>query len=292
MKTIKTSKRVPSPRERARVRVWHKAFTLAEVLITIAIIGVVAALTIPTLLTNVTDRQFRSGHNSFQRKFGEALRVMNTQNELGGYANTKDFVTALSKHIKVLKTCENSLKDCFPEKFTFNNEEFETKDLMTSSDLGKDWGSKVMGVQFVNGVSALIAYNPACAADQYNNELIKISGNASSRNNATVQINFGTESGKECVALLYDVNSSTKPNVSAKDISDVGNVTLKTKPCKGVETGKVCPVEPFTPTPINCATTDDATRTAYCGQNTTGDWDDYWAGAKRYCEKELKMEQL
>ena len=33
-----------------------KAFTLAEVLITLAIIGIVAALTIPTLLNNYNDK--------------------------------------------------------------------------------------------------------------------------------------------------------------------------------------------------------------------------------------------
>jgi len=37
-----------------------KGFTLAEVLITLAIIGVVAALTIPTLVTNTTSKQFQT----------------------------------------------------------------------------------------------------------------------------------------------------------------------------------------------------------------------------------------
>ena len=36
------------------------AFTLAEVLITLGIIGIVAAMTIPALMENVRDVQFRS----------------------------------------------------------------------------------------------------------------------------------------------------------------------------------------------------------------------------------------
>ena len=38
-----------------------KAFTLAEVLITLGIIGVVAALTIPTLVNNYRKKQFETG---------------------------------------------------------------------------------------------------------------------------------------------------------------------------------------------------------------------------------------
>ena len=36
------------------------AFTLAEVLITLGIIGVVAVLTMPTLINNIQDRQFKA----------------------------------------------------------------------------------------------------------------------------------------------------------------------------------------------------------------------------------------
>ena len=37
------------------------AFTLAEVLITLGIIGVVAAMTIPTLISNTNGAQFKTG---------------------------------------------------------------------------------------------------------------------------------------------------------------------------------------------------------------------------------------
>ena len=47
------------------------AFTLAEVLITLAIIGVVAAMTIPTLIANYQERAWNTASLVFQRKRSE-----------------------------------------------------------------------------------------------------------------------------------------------------------------------------------------------------------------------------
>ncbi len=38
----------------------HRGFTLAEVLITLGIIGVVAAMTIPTLIANTNSQKYRA----------------------------------------------------------------------------------------------------------------------------------------------------------------------------------------------------------------------------------------
>ena len=45
-----------------------KAFTLAEVLVTLVIIGVVAALTIPQLMANIQENQYKA---SWRKAFGE-----------------------------------------------------------------------------------------------------------------------------------------------------------------------------------------------------------------------------
>ena len=44
------------------------AFTLAEVLITLVIIGVIAAMTIPTLFINMKESQYRSSLKTFYGK--------------------------------------------------------------------------------------------------------------------------------------------------------------------------------------------------------------------------------
>lgn len=54
---------------------FFKGFTLAEVLITLSIIGVVASLTLPTLQTNVRDAQFASA-------LAKAINTLETANML------------------------------------------------------------------------------------------------------------------------------------------------------------------------------------------------------------------
>ena len=73
-------------------------FTLAEVLITLAIIGIVAALTIPTLVQNYQERAWNTASQVFQRKLGEALRVMNVQGTLAGYTTQEYARTIISQH--------------------------------------------------------------------------------------------------------------------------------------------------------------------------------------------------
>ena len=92
------------------------AFTLAEVLITLAIIGVVAAMTIPTLIANYQERAWNTSAKVFVRKLEEALKTMNTQQSLAGYSNTADFVAALGKHFKITRVCQNDdIMSCFEE---------------------------------------------------------------------------------------------------------------------------------------------------------------------------------
>ena len=93
------------------------AFTLAEVLITLAIIGIVAAMTIPTLVANYQTRAWSTSASVFERKLEEALKQMNTQQVLAGYKSTADFVNALGKYFKINKVCPNNdLMSCFEDK--------------------------------------------------------------------------------------------------------------------------------------------------------------------------------
>ena len=69
---------------------FKKAFTLAEVLITLAIVGVVAAMTIPTLVVKINDKVTENQNKVFQAKLIKALNLTKTAGLLNNtYTSTE-----------------------------------------------------------------------------------------------------------------------------------------------------------------------------------------------------------
>ena len=60
----------------------HAAFTLAEVLITLAIIGVVAVLTIPALVKNYNEHAWSTAQSVFEKRLEVAVKQLNTEEKL------------------------------------------------------------------------------------------------------------------------------------------------------------------------------------------------------------------
>ena len=247
-------------------------FTLAEVLITLAIIGIVAALTIPTLVQNFQTSSWDTASEVFQRKLEESLKVMNVQGTLAGYTTTEAFVDELSKHIKITRICENDdITTCFADTVTWGKEGQETEEvdmseIKTAKNFGQeDWDTNTVGVQFANGVNAVIAYNPSCRQDQYSNQ---------------VSVN-------DCLAILYDVDGFKNPNTVLKDLRDNGNIIS----LGGVEggfciPGGLCFTVPFQPTALTAAECE-----AQKGELEINEcyYDaDYWAGAVKACADQGK----
>lgn len=63
-----------------RILPKKKAFTLAEVLITLTIIGVVAALTVPSLVKNFQETQFKNSFKKIYSDFSQASKLMVVEN--------------------------------------------------------------------------------------------------------------------------------------------------------------------------------------------------------------------
>ena len=98
-----------------------KGFTLAEVLITLGIIGVVAAMTLPTLVQKYQDK---ADHSHLQKVYSQLLQAtLRVEEEYGPISewgltqnseeSSKLLLERYKKYFKVLKTCEDDIYVCF-----------------------------------------------------------------------------------------------------------------------------------------------------------------------------------
>ena len=89
-----------------------KGFTLAEVLITLMIIGIVAALTIPSVIANAQQQEFKTGLRKAVSVLNEAIQTNIALDGETPYDN-EDLFSYLQKHMSILKT--RSLITCYDE---------------------------------------------------------------------------------------------------------------------------------------------------------------------------------
>jgi len=146
---------------------------LAEILITLAILGVVAVLTIPPLVKNHQQKAWTTAQDLFTKKLEVAMKAMATNSTVSGYNSTESFVKELKKYLKITKICTDDVTKCFASKVIWNTGEEPVN--VTNSAVkyeekeGYDWAETV-GIQLNNGVNALIAYNKQCYVDPFNNQ--------------------------------------------------------------------------------------------------------------------------
>ena len=191
-----------------------KGFTLAEVLITIGIIGVVAAMTLPTVINETRDKEYAAARKKALATIGEAVRLITIQGDIRYAENAGDFVeNYLKKQLQIVKTCSNSnLRDCGietePNKMVSLAEKKMTmpttiNDLAPgmSNGLATDPASTSYGFVMSNGYSVNLFYNPSCLSDNKDAN------------------HWGQD--RVCVNAIYDMNGLRKPNTVGKDIGFV-----------------------------------------------------------------------
>lgn len=103
------------------------AFTLAEVLIVMGIIGVVAEMTVPTLMNQTQKVQGLSGLKKAYTNFNQTLNRMASDlgcnGDLSCVFDTTDPDTLgpkITAYFNVAKTCTTSQRGCFPDIVAFN----------------------------------------------------------------------------------------------------------------------------------------------------------------------------
>ncbi len=233
----------------------QQAFTLAEVLITLGIIGVVASLTMPGLVRDYQSRIYETSKTVFKTRMGEALRQMNIADNLTGYTETKQFVDALKKYMKIIKTCEqDKVTECFVDKV--NSSSGMPIDVATSGFSGTEgWNTKIHGIVLQNGTSVVIKYNPNCQSSGITAKAGEL---------------------EHCVAIAYDTNGKSKPNAYNKDIQGDA-LSLRMVQMNGFKmTETEIPYGPLNTTLSENKKWDPAATGIYATTN-------YWAGARKAC---------
>ena len=240
------------------------AFTLAEVLITLAVIGIVAALTLPGLIQNHNEKAWSTAKDLWEKKLTETVRRMNIDGVMTGHDSTEDFMNTFKQYMKVIKTCDNNdINKCYSPKIVQTGSdsepiEVQTSDLKTAE--GNDWETNTMSFVVADGTTAIFAYNPNCAyADPIED----------------------TGSQVSCMAYMVDVNGKKGPNRVGKDIELSSGVAFST--CDN-PIGDMCWSTDFRANmAINtCSSSEysylEQNHGTYCGNN-------YWAGAKLSCQE-------
>ena len=206
-------------------------FTMAEILLSLTIIGVVAAITLPSLTGNINERTWNTQRKALYARFSQAIALMPALNGYGtlreitdsaGSTSIEDtaaetFVTAgLSKVLKINNICDNEhIDDCgFVNKIVTLNaitistpatlSELNSRMLVGNSrpDIVGTFSiidTKVAAFETANGESILTFYNPNCQASM--NET----------NPYYVQ-------PKVCANFIFDLNGNKGPNTVGKDI--------------------------------------------------------------------------
>ena len=195
----------------------NTAFTMAEILLSLTIIGVVAAITLPSLTGNINERTWATQKKALYARMSQAIPLIGSVN---GYADSETFITgALSKVLKINNICDKDhLEDCgiatkfttltgntfsysTPLKMSDYNEKMTNmlaSDATTTYSYSQD-DSEAAAFETANGESVILFYFPKCQPDM------------SESAHYFVQ-------PKICVNMIYDLNGNKGPNTVGKDV--------------------------------------------------------------------------
>ncbi|MFR1671517.1 MAG: type II secretion system protein [Candidatus Gastranaerophilaceae bacterium] len=258
------------------------AFTVAEVLITLGIIGVVAALTMPVIMENVTERINSNRQANIAYKITQATDKMKSLGLLNGsYATTDDFVDELQKHLKIAKRCSaNNIADCWPTEkvITGNGEEFEVSNAKTGKNLNIEGNtSNNVGLVLADGASIILTYNQSSSGIDVG-EVITAQPKALPVGLGKSQEFAYTTNTTAAIDFVMDVNGKKGPNSETRDnkyhdIRSFKAARFYSGGCAGVDIPGVGCV-------VNLATSYEC-----ISENPYTNNDNCWAGAKKACDE-------
>ena len=274
------------------------AFTLAEVLVTLGIIGVVAAVALPALITNINDRANSERQANIAQKITQAMEQMRAHGELVQYSSTDEFVNVLQKYLKITKRCDaDHLAECWTtstitgtDGATYNVADFTTrKKLLKNSETD---GNNV-GLILADGASMILTYDPTAQGIDIGDQVL--ASNKYLPVTSTKYKDFPyTTSVTGAIDFVMDVNGKKGPNAEtvSKRPRDIRSFRLagftKKLPCENGSKGCIAYVSSYSA--VDCSTlaaseNETSDYAKYCGPTPSGYSNDYWAGAKKVCNE-------
>lgn len=166
------------------------AFTLAEILIALAVIGIAAAMAVPVLMQNINDNQYKSAwKNTWAGLNQAALSIMIDNN--GNMANA-------------MGTDSNTMRDAYGTKMNFVK-------TCNSGDAnaGKCWASSW---SYYDGSSPVSSLTQASAILSNGSFIYFVFNTAACTTSIT---NWGNV---QCGAVVVDINGNQGPNKWGRDI--------------------------------------------------------------------------
>lgn len=195
----------------------NKGFTLAEIIIAMTIIGVVAAITIPALLVSTNEKAMEAQKKALHARMAQSISQiedMRTFKTTAGSSALNFITKGLSKVYRITKTCDknNLTTSCsFPDEIstqdggTFKIAEKTTLvDYIANGSVTEDMlglNTQVAGFKTANGESIALFYNPNC------------------RGSKTNSFYKGSAATAMCLNMIYDLNGKDNaPNEVGKDV--------------------------------------------------------------------------
>ncbi len=181
-------------------------FTLPEVLITVALIGVVCALAIPSLVQNVRRIVLDNSAKKQTASLSQGMTLLAIKSPRLNYNTTEAFVNDFQEFFRVSKVCNSSkIAECWPteeitladgSEYLIKNAKTKTVFLMNNVDPdgnAANYANDNIAFITANGTSVLINYNKDCNP------------------------NIG-DSNRNCYVALVDLNGEKSPNKVGEDL--------------------------------------------------------------------------
>ncbi len=210
-----------------------RGFTMAEILLSLTIIGVVAAITLPSLTGNINERTWNTQRKALYARFSQAIALMPSLNGFGTLTvdgsgcvtsdnAAETFVTSgLSKVLKINNICDSDhLADCGIASSLMN---LKGGKMATPKTLG-ELNASMTNMSFIggDGSGGTRPYNyyqtdtKAAAFETANGESIVTY--YSPRCISKLSSTFFSTQRIMCANFLYDLNGSKGPNTIGKDM--------------------------------------------------------------------------